>query len=70
MNILTNVRKLLAKRKRLQNEIDRIDALFAGFTGELGKKANGRRKRKPMSKAARAKIAAAQKARWAKQKAK
>jgi hypothetical protein len=55
----------------LGNIRNAIASLMGSSTGKRGPgrpKGSGK-KRKPMSKAARAKIAAAQKARWAKQKA-
>jgi hypothetical protein len=67
------VRELKAPRDRAQRDLERLDAALTAL-GNLGN-GNGRsnrvlavRKRKPMSAAARKKIAAAQRARWAKWK--
>jgi hypothetical protein len=67
------VRELKAQRDRAQKEVERLNAALTAL-GNLGN-GHGRsnrglaaRKRKPMSAAARRKIAAAQHARWAKWK--
>lgn len=67
------VRELRAQRDRAQREVEQLNAALTAL-GNLGD-GNGRstrglgtRKRKPMSAAARRKIAAAQRARWAKWK--
>lgn len=68
------VRELRTQRDRAQQEVERLNAALTAL-GNLGN-GNGRSKRvlaatkrKPMSAAARRKIAAAQRARWAKWKA-
>jgi hypothetical protein len=64
-----------AQLRRAANIKDKIAALQSEFSKMLGssapasKKAAPRKKRRGMSAAGRAKIAAAQRARWAKQKA-
>ena len=66
------VRELKTQRDRAQREVERLNAALTALAN-LGS-GNGRskrvlaRKRKPMSAAARKKIAAAQRARWAKWK--
>jgi hypothetical protein len=67
------VRELKTQRSRAQREVEGLNAALTAL-GNLGS-GNGRskrvlaaRKRKPMSTAARKKIAAAQRARWAKWK--
>lgn len=67
------VRELRAQRDRAQKEVEQLNAALTAL-GNLGS-GNGRSKRglvaikrKPMSAAARKKIAAAQRARWAKWK--
>lgn len=67
------VRELKTQRDRAQREVERLNAALTAL-GNLGA-GNGRSKRglaaskrKPMSVAARRKIAAAQRARWAKWK--
>lgn len=68
------VRELKTQRDRAQREVEQLNAALTAL-GDLGG-GNGRsnrglaaRKRKPMSAAARKKIATAQRARWAKWKA-
>lgn len=65
------VQQLKTQRDRAQKEVERLNAALLAL-GNLGNP-NGRRgrtakKRKPLSVAARKKIAAAQRARWAKWK--
>ena len=69
------VRELKAQRDRAQRDVERLNAALTAL-GNLGN-GNGRsnrvlaaRKRKPMSAAARKKIAAAQRVRWVKWKKK
>ena len=70
MNILKSVREILKRRTALQKEIESIDKMLEPFGVKPGKSVNGRRrKRGPMSAAARARISAAAKARWKKAKA-
>jgi len=69
------VKALQKQRDSAQKEVDRLDqALTAvqGLSGTKATKSAGRptKKRRKMSASARAKIAAAQRRRWAKQKAK
>lgn len=68
------VRELKTQRDRAQREMERLNAALMALGG-LGSR-NGRskgvraaKKRKPMSAAARKRIAAAQRARWARVKA-
>jgi hypothetical protein len=72
-NLVGIVRALKTQRDRAQSEVERLNAALTAL-GNLGN-GNGRSKRglaaskrKPMSAAARKKIAAAQRARWAKWK--
>ena len=68
------VRELKTQRDRAQGEVERLNAALTAL-GNLGSgnrrssRVPAARKRKPMSAAARRKIAAAQRARWAKWKA-
>ena len=68
------VRELKTQRDRAQKEVERLNAALTAL-GNLGsgngssKRVQTARKRSPMSTAARRKIAAAQRARWAKWKA-
>jgi hypothetical protein len=71
-NLSGIVRQLKTQRDRAQKEVERLNAALLAL-GNLGNQ-NGRRghtakKRKRLSVAARKKIAAAQRARWAKWKA-
>jgi hypothetical protein len=67
-NLSEVVQQLRKERERAQKEVHRIDAALTAL-GNLS--VNGaRRGRHSMSAAARRKISLAQKARWAKQKAK
>jgi hypothetical protein len=55
--------------KHLTDERDRIDAAIKLLSGSATAKPTGKKRgRRKMSKEARARIAAAQKARWAKQR--
>jgi hypothetical protein len=74
-NLTGVVRQLQKERQRVHGEMERLNAALAalGSLGELGGKSKGSRapkERRPMSAAAREKIAAAQRARWAKWKKK
>ena len=60
------VQQLKAERNRAAKEVERLDEALAALDGSYGKRA-GRGSR--MSAAGRARIVAAQKARWAKVKA-
>jgi len=68
------VQQLRKERKRVQGELQQLDAALAalGNLGGVGGKSAGvqaPKTRRPMSTAARRRIAAAQRARWAKWKA-
>ena len=72
-NLTGIIRKLRKERQRVHGEMERLnDALAAlGSPGGLERESKGSRApkvRRPMSAAARKKIAAAQRARWAKWK--
>ena len=73
-NVTGIVGQLKKEILRVQGEMQRLNAALAalGSSGGLGRKPEGIRahkKRSPMSAAARKRIAAAQRARWAKWKA-
>ena len=61
------VRQLKAERDRVAKQLSGLEAALAAFAGAYTKPT---RKRRKMSVAARKKIAAAQRARWAKFRAK
>jgi hypothetical protein len=64
MNNLSNVvRQLQQERARAAREMERLDAALAALNGSTNHRASGRGR---LSTAARARIAAAQRARWAK----
>jgi len=72
-NLTGVVRQLQKERQRVHGEMERLNAALAalGSLGGLDAKSKGSRvakARRPMSAAARKKIAAAQRARWAKWK--
>jgi hypothetical protein len=67
-NLSGIVRELRKERQRASAQIERIDAALAALGG-LNSKVRVRGKRRTMSAAARRKIAAAQRARWAKVRA-
>ena len=65
------VGQLQKERMRLENELHRVSAALTAF-GQVyldGNKPKARRKKRTLSVAARKRIAAAQRARWAKVKA-
>ena len=66
------VTELRTERDRAQKEVEQLNAALAalGSLGHGGARSRGRaiKKRRPMSAAARKRIAAAQRARWAKWK--
>ena len=65
MDLIAIVEQLKAERDRLDRAIAALDG--SGATeARSGTSRNGRKKRRTMSAAARRKIAAAQRARWAK----
>lgn len=75
-NLAKVVQQLRQERNQAQRKIEQMDAALRALTSLSGtggatKFTRGRasRKRKPMSAAARKRIAAAQRARWAKWKA-
>jgi hypothetical protein len=59
--------RLKVERKRIQSELERVTNALAALNG-LGTKASTYPKRRTMSTSARARIVAAQRARWAKWK--
>lgn len=63
------VRQLKAERDRVAKHLSGMDAAITAFTGVYSNR-QPRRKRRKMSAKSRAKIAAAQRARWAKVKRK
>jgi len=71
-NLSGIVQQLQTQRDRAQMEVERLNAALVAL-GSTGNRNERRvrtvRKRKPLSAAARRKIAAAQRARWAKWKA-
>jgi hypothetical protein len=73
-NLSGIVQQLKTQRDRAQKEVDRLNAALIAL-GSLGSQNGGLRRvrsvksRKPLSAAARKKIAAAQRARWANWKA-
>ncbi len=72
-NLTGVVRQLRKERQRVHGEMERLNAALAalGSLGSLAGKSKGSRApkmRRPMSVAARKKIAAAQRLRWAKWK--
>ena len=75
LTLTTAVRQLKQERARAQKEVEKLDAairVLSGLTGTkrgLGRGRAGIGKRRTMSAAARKRIAAAQRARWAKWKA-
>jgi hypothetical protein len=76
MALTQAVKQLQKEQQRLQSELDRVTKALetlnslGGNERRRGRAANGRRRpRRRMSAAARARIAAAQRARWAKLRA-
>ena len=75
LTLTTAVRQLKQERARAQKEVEKLDAAIRVLSGLTGTKRGLRRgragvgKRRTMSAAARKRIAAAQRARWAKWKA-
>jgi len=65
------VRQLERERIRLQTELHRVSAALTAFgSAYLSGRGAGKKKRRTMSAAGRRRIAAAQRARWAKLRAK
>ncbi len=72
LNLTKAVQQLQQERERTRKELERLDAALTILTSLAGAKrgfARGRGKRRTMSASARKRIAAAQRARWAKWKA-
>lgn len=72
LNLTKAVQQLKQERDQARNKLERLDEALKVLTGLTGVKrglARGRGKRRTMSAAARKRIAAAQRARWAKWKA-
>jgi hypothetical protein len=72
-NLTGVVRQLQKERQRMQGEMEQLDAALAaleslGVVDGRSKGSRATKVRKPMSGAARRRIAAAQRARWAKWK--
>jgi DeoR/GlpR family transcriptional regulator of sugar metabolism len=65
-NLAKIVNDLQTQRKRVRRDLIKLDAALAALRGGAGAKL--RKPRRAMSAAARRKIAAAQRARWAKWK--
>jgi hypothetical protein len=65
-NLVVVIRQLKAERDQVAGEVKRLDAALAALNGSYG---NRRATRGTLSTAARARIAAAQRARWAKVRA-
>ena len=65
-NLAKIVSDLQTQRKRVQQDLTKLDAALAALQGSAGAKL--RKPRRSMSAASRRKIAAAQRARWAKWK--
>jgi hypothetical protein len=65
MKLAGIVRQLEVEQDRVKAEVQKLDAALAAV-GSLNGSRGARRGRKPMSAAARRRIAAAQRARWAK----
>ncbi len=76
-NLLQIVQELQAKRSQLHHELTRVDAAIEALRGPDGRKSTikavttttGAKPRRVMSLSARRRIAAAQRARWAKVRA-
>jgi hypothetical protein len=66
-NLSGIVKQLKKERDRVESQLTRLNAALAAFVGVYTKP---KRQRRKMSAKARAKIAAAQRARWAKVRAK
>ena len=64
------VKQLKKERDRVEQQLSGLNAAVAAFVGVYGGSAKPERKRRKMSAKSRAKIAAAQSARWAKVRAK
>jgi len=75
LNLANAVQQLKMERDQAQRKLEQLNAALnvlgslGGVSGRLGGGQTARKKRRPMSAAARKRIAAAQHARWAKWKA-
>jgi hypothetical protein len=69
-NMTDIVKQLKKERDRVERELSGLNAALSAFVGVYSGKAKPTRKRRKLSGKARGKIAAAQRARWAKIKAK
>ena len=65
-NLSGIVKQLKKERDRVEQQLSGLNAALAAFAGVYRGTAKPRRKRRKMSAKSRAKIAAAQRARWAK----
>ena len=72
LNLTKVVQQLKQEREQARNKLEQLEEVLKVLTGLTGAKrglGRGRGKRRTMSTAARKRIAAAQRARWAKWKA-
>ena len=69
VNMAGVIASLKKERERAAKELERLDAAIAALGGSRGGRAVAGRQKRTMSAAARKRIAAAQRARWAKWKA-
>jgi len=69
-NLSKIVKQINKERNRLEKQLSGLNAALTAFAGVYRGTAKPRRKRRQMSIAARKRIAAAQRARWAKVRAK
>jgi hypothetical protein len=69
-NLSGFVKQLKKERDRVEQRLSGLNAALAAFAGVYRGTAKPKRKRRKMSAKSRAKIAAAQRARWAKVRAK
>jgi len=69
VNIASLVAGLRRERERAEHEVQRLNAAIAALSWKRAGKVTGRRPKRTLSTAARRRIAAAQRARWAKWKA-
>ena len=68
-NVSSIVKQLKAERDRVEKQLSGMDAALRAFVGVYGGNGQPSRKRRKMSAKGRAKIAAAQRRRWAKVRA-
>jgi hypothetical protein len=69
-NLSRLVKQLKKERDRVEKQLSGLNAALSAFVGVYSGKAKPTRKRRTLSAKGRAKIVAAQRARWAKVKAK